>query len=215
VSRGFIEGEYQDGELRGLGLLVGMANMGKSTEMDRLLQQCGGGVIFFDRLSKHGHFQGYTIITDPAQLLAYLRPNRGRRFRVMYQPRAGNLDMHFRSVSRIVKAMGWMIFAVDEIDSFCGARFGDYRMPPELYDLVNYRRHYRVSMLATARRPQTVAPGYRDEAEWRVFRLKNDVAERIKGDIGEDNARRVVNLPRFQYLRFMPDADPVLCGGAR
>lgn len=216
VTRGFIDGEYQDGEIRGLVLVLGMRNMGKTTEACRLLTICTGGVFFFDTLSKHAHiFPDYKVFSESAPLLAYLRVNRGRRFHVLYQPRGGNLNQHFADACKIAKAIGWMIFCVDEIDKLCSPSYGDTRMPPELYDLVNYGRHYRVSMIATARRPKSVAPGYRDEAEFRVFRLKADTAESIRGDIGDEAAAQVVNLDKYYYLRFLPDADPELCGGPR
>ena len=35
--RGFIDGEYQDGELRGCTFIAGKRGMGKTTEMARLL----------------------------------------------------------------------------------------------------------------------------------------------------------------------------------
>lgn len=214
VTRGFIDGEYQDGEIRGINLLLGMRGMGKTSLADRLLSACTGGVIFFDTLSKHAAvLQGYKVISQPGELRDYLELNRGRRFHVLYQPRTGNLDQHFKEVCTIVQVIGWMIFCVDELDKLCGPRWGDARMCPELYELVNYGRHFRVSMIATARRPSRVAAGYRDEAELRIFRLKADVAESIKGDIGETAVNQVVKLPKFFYLHCVEDSDPVLCGG--
>lgn len=213
--RGFIDGEYQDGELRGLTLLVGLRGMGKTTLMANKLALCTGGVLFFDTLSKHGHvLRDYRPVTDADELVEYLRFNRGRRFRILYQPRSGDLDGHFAKVCTAVKAFGWMIFAVDEIDKLCGSRFSPTYMPPALYDLVNYGRHHRVSMIATARRPTSVAAGFRDEAEFWCFKLKADVAERLKGDLGEETIRRIVKLEKYQYLRCSQDADRVLCSGA-
>lgn len=217
TSRGLIDGEYQDGELRGLNFLIGRRGTGKTTEMDRLLSQCTGGVLFFDALSKHaGVFRGYVIIDEPGKLLAYLRLNRGRRFRVLYQPRHGNLDEHFRHVCRIVRAVGWMIFGIDELDKFCGARWGEARMPPELYDLVHYGRHARVSMIATARRPQGVARGYVEESELRIFHVKGDaVLDYFQDEIGREWIDKIRALPPYYYYHFPPDGDPVLRGGRR
>lgn len=215
--RGFIDGEYQDGELRGLNFLVGRRGTGKTTEMDRLLGECSGGRIFFDTLSKHaGIFQGYKVISQPADLEAYLRLNRGRQFRVLYQPRAGSLDDHFRAVCRIVRAFGWMIFGVDELDKLCGARWGDARMPPELYHLVNYGRHERVSMIATARRPRAVARGYTAESEMRLFQMTERADIDYFADlIGEEPAARLRTLPKFYYLHCIDGEDPGLRGGPR
>lgn len=216
MSRGFIDGEYQDGELRGLTLCLGMRGFGKTTHVADLLNQCTGGMLCFDPTAKHAHlFPGSIVFRDADSIIPYLRVNRGRRFRIIVQPRRGELDQHFRKVCSIVDIFGWMIFAVDEIDKVCGARYGDTRMPPELYQLVNYGRHSRVSMIATARRPTSVPPGYRDEAELRVFALKRDVAERLEGDIGKEAVEQIVKLPKFYYLRCAPDSDPILCGGPR
>ena len=174
MSRGFIDGEYQDGELRGLNFLVGRRGTGKTTEMDRLLGESVQAGAYFLRHALEtyaGIFHGYIVISQPANLEAYLRLNRGRQFRVLYQPRSGSLDDHFRSVCRVVRAFGWMIFGIDELDKLCGARWGDARMPPELSHLVNYGRHERVSMIATARRPRAVARGYTAESEMRLFNM--------------------------------------------
>lgn len=214
LTRGFIDGEYQDGELRGLNFLVGRRGYGKTTEMARLLSLCTGGVLFFDTLSKHAPvLPGYVIIAEPGPLLEYLRVNRGRRFRVLYQPRQGSLDDHFKTVCKIVRAVGWMIFAVDEVDKLCGARHGSSWMPVEFYDLVNYGRHCRVSMIATARRPQGVAAGFKAESELRVFRLKDGAAlKSIEDEIGAENLPRVANLPKYVYLHCIEDEDPVTRG---
>ena len=41
--RGFVDGEYQDGELRGCTFIAGKRGMGKTTEMARLRAFCAGG----------------------------------------------------------------------------------------------------------------------------------------------------------------------------
>ncbi len=139
--RGIVDGEYQDGRIRGLLFAVGMRNMGKTTLMDQLLGECAGGVILFDTLSKHAEkFPDYRVTTTISELEQYLRLNRGRRFHILHQPRRGNLDKIFRKVCLLVTLFGPMIFAIDEIDKLCGARWGDFRMPPELYHLVELRQ---------------------------------------------------------------------------
>src|ERR1035437_10275567 len=102
--RGFIDGEYQDGELRGCTFIAGKRGMGKTTEMGRLLSSCSGGVVFFDSLSRHeAVLPGYKLFSQPGNLTEYLRINRNRRFRILYQPRAGILDQHFQAVCSIVR----------------------------------------------------------------------------------------------------------------
>jgi hypothetical protein len=215
VSRGFIDGEYEDGEIRGLLLAVGRRGCGKTTLVKRKLEVCTGGVLFFDTLSKHAAvFPGYVVFTAPGPLLEYLRVNRGRRFRVLYQPRAGDLDKHFKAVCRIVRAFGWMIFAIDEIDALNGPNHGPKWMPKELYALVNYGRHAPVSMIATARRPQDVARGFRAESDWFVFCLQDEAAiASLANRIGDKNLETVRNLPKFSYLHCVQDEEPVICGG--
>ena len=217
MTRGFIDGEYQDGEIRGLVFLVGRRGTGKTTEMARLLSLCTGGRVFFDTLSKHaGYFPGYVILSQPGMLREYLRLNRGRRFAVLYQPREGDLDEHFAACCTIVRAFGSMILGIDELDKLCGARFGDSRMPPELYHLVNYGRHERVSMIATARRPRAVARGYTAEAEMRLFQMQERADLDYFADlIGSEHAERLRSLPAYYYLHCVQDGTPELRGGPR
>jgi hypothetical protein len=217
MVRGFIDGEYQDGEIRGLGFLCGMRNMGKTTEMARLFSECTGGFVFFDTTSKHGHlFPAAVVFSQPGRLREYLLINRGRRFQVVYQPRGGEIDEHFRAVCLVVSTFGWMIFGIDELDKFCGQRWGAKGMPPELAVLVDYGRHHRVSILGSARRPKAIAPAYRGEAEMRVFRLKEEGAiEYFEGELGKETAAQLRSLPQFYYLHCMQDCDPVVRGGPR
>ena len=218
MSRGFIDGEYQDGELRGCTFIAGQRGMGKTTEMARLLFSCSGGVLFFDSLSRHeSALPGYRIISQPGELEAYLRANRGRRFRILYQPRSGDLGAHFCAVCLIVRAFGWMIFGVDELDMLCGARWGDSRMPPEFYHLVNFGRHERVSMLATARRPMSVARGFTSQcAEMRLFYMRERTDLKYFADyVGEENAQRLGTLQKYQFLHWTGDGPAELKGGAR
>lgn len=216
MTRGFIDGEYQDGELRGLSLALGKRGYGKTTLVGNLLNQCTGGVILFDPTAKHASLlPGCVVFYEAEKCVPYLRVNRGRRFRIVVQPRRGDIDGHFRKLCSIVDVFGWMIFAIDEIDRVCGARYGDSRMPPELSHLVNYGRHSRVSMIATARRPTTVPAAYREEAEMRIFALKKATAEQLIGDIDKETVEQIVKLQKYYYLRCAPDAEPILCGGPR
>ena len=92
--------------------------------------------------------------------------------RVCYQPRSGDVDAHFQAVCKIVRAYGWLVFAIDELDIVSGPRWGSSWMCPELYHLVNYGRHCRVSLLATARYPNAVPRGYTSQcASMSLFRI--------------------------------------------
>jgi hypothetical protein len=216
--RGFIDGEYQDGELRGCTFIAGKRGMGKTTEMARLLSLCSGGVIFFDSLSRHESvIHGYKLFSQPGELIEYLRVNRSRRFRVLYQPRSGSVQQHFQMICKIVRSFGSMIFGIDELDMFCGAEWGDSRMPPEFYHLVNYGRHCRVSMLATARRPMSVARGFTSQClQMRLFGMTERADLRyFEYYIGQGNAQRLPLLQKYQYLHWTVDGPAQLCGGRR
>jgi hypothetical protein len=216
--RGFIDGEYQDGELRGCTFIAGKRGMGKTTEMARLLGACSGGVLFFDSLSRHESvLPGYKLFSQPGQLETYLRINRGRRFRVLYQPRSGDVGEHFSAVCTIVRAFGEMIFGVDELDMLCGPRWGASQMPPEFYHLVNYGRHCKVSMLATARRPMSVARGFTSQClQMRLFNMTERADLKYFEDyIGQTDAQRLPSLSKYQFLHWTGDGPGALCGGRR
>ena len=218
MTRGFIDGEYQDGELRGCTFIAGQRGMGKTTEMVRLLNECAGGVIFFDSLSKHeGVLPTYKLIMQPAELKEYLRLNRARRFRINYQPRGGDLAEHFIAVCAIVRAYGWMILAVDELDMLCGPQWGDRRMPPEFYHLVNYGRHVRVSLMATARRPTSVARGYTSQCvQMRLFGMREKADLKYFADfIGESNVTAAARLEKYQFVYWTDGQQAEVRGGRR
>ncbi len=212
--RGFIDGEYQDGEIRGLTFVAGMRGMGKTTLMGKLLSSCSGDVVFFDSLSKHDQvLKGYRCVSQPGELENFLRANRGRRSRLLYQPRAGDLGEHHRAVCTIVRAFGSMIFGTDELDMLCGAQWGDKRMSPEFSHLVHYGRHSRVSMLATARRPMDVARGFTSQCgEMRLFAMRERAdLKYFENYIGSD-VERLPTLGKYQYLHWTGNGAAVLKG---
>jgi len=186
--------------------------------MARLLSLCSGGVLFFDALSRHEQtLKGYKMFSQPGPLRDYLILNRERRFCVLYQPRSGNLTQHFQSVCVVVRAIGNMIFGVDELDMLCGAQWGDSRMPPEFYHLVNYGRHCRVSMLATARRPMSVARGFTSQClEMRLFGMTERTDLKYFEDyIGQEDSNRLATLQKYEYLHWRGDGPATLEGGRR
>lgn len=215
--RGFIDGEYQDGELRGLTFVAGQRGMGKTTEVVRLLDQCAGGCLIFDPLGTHGPLcRGYVTVSQPGPLKEYLRVNRNRRFRIRYEPRDVHVPEHFNAVCSIVQAFGTMIFAADEVDMFCGE--GKQGMPQPLYDLAHYGRHFKVSMLVTARDPATLGIRFRSQCAFlRLFRMDEDrYIKYFAGRIGNANAERLRTLERFQYLLWESGTSGVrVCGGRR
>lgn len=216
--RGFINGEYQDGELLGLTFVAGKRGMGKTTEMARLLSNCAGGVLFFDSLSKHEDvLRGYVLVSQPGDLVNYLKRNHQKRFRILYQPRSGDMDQHFAAVCKVVKVFGWMIFGVDELDMLTGNKFAARGMPDNFYHLVNYGRHSKVSMIATARDPVQVPRGFTSQChQMRLFQItENRYVKYFQEYIGEENAARLRTLQPYQFLQWDGSEDAKLCGGRR
>jgi hypothetical protein len=214
--RGFIDGEYQDGEVRGLITLAGKRGMGKTTEMIRVLMLCTGIVIFFDTVRKHT-LRGFLVVSQPGELKAALR--RGVK-RIHYMPAPGSSRLaHFDAVCAIALAVGWLVLAVDEIDRVC-KRDDDSEavvLPANLKELVECGRHYRVSMLFTFRKPPYVPRGLTSEAEeHRLFRTTENRYVKYWADtIGDDDAaRRLRTLPKYHYLRCVDGGDPEqMCAG--
>jgi hypothetical protein len=218
-ERGFIDGEYQDGELRGLTFLAGMRGMGKTTEAIRLVEGCSGPVVFFDTVNRHSHLlKGFKIFNQPGPLKQFLLANVGRRVRVCYVPLDENDADHVRAVCTLVRAIGNMMFALDEIDQFCGAEWGVKQMPPELYHLAHYGRHCRVSMLCTARDPPSLSKRFRSQCQFmRLFRIdEDDYVKYFARRIGKENASKLPTLEKTYFLLWESgQTEATVSGGPR
>ncbi len=219
MARGFIDGEYQDGELRGLTFLAGQRGMGKTTEAIRLVDQCAGPVIFFDTVGRHAALlKRFKVFSQPGPLQEYMRANRGRRVRVCYVPMDEWPEEHMIAVATIARAFGDLILCVDEIDTFCGAEFGAKGMPIELYNLAHYGRHYHVSMLCTARDPASLSIRFRSQCEFmRLFRTDEErYVKYFAARIGAANAAKLPTLAKTYFLRWQSgNTDAPVCGGPR
>jgi hypothetical protein len=109
-----------------------------------------------------------------------------------------------------------MVLGVDELDMLCGPWWGDPRMCPEFYHLVNYGRHCKVSMLAAARRPMNVARGYTSQClSMRLFCMTERTDLKYFEDyIGRGDSAQLPGLPKYQYLHWTGDGPAVLsCAG--
>jgi hypothetical protein len=233
----FVDGEYQDGELRGLTFLAGERGMGKTTEAIRLVEQCGGPVIFFDTVNKHRHLlPRFTPFMQPGRLQEYLRINRGRRVQAIYvplpppgvrpifepkkksDPRQEWLVQHLICVCLMARAFGNMIICIDEIDMFCGPEWGHRWMPDELYDIAHFGRHFKVSALATARDPKSLSKKFRSQcATMRLFRCsEQDDVDYFAKRIGAANAAKLPTLQKTYFLLWTAgDQAAPICGGPR
>lgn len=219
TMRGFHDGEYQDGELRGLTFLAGERGMGKTTEAIRLAQQCTGRVVFFDTIGRHAALlKGFKQFSQPGPLVEYLRANQGRRVRAVYVPLDEFAEKHLIAVCLIVRAFGETILCIDEIDMFCGQEWGVRGMPDELYNLAHYGRHYKVSMLCTARDPVSLSIRFRSQCEFmRLFRISEErYVKYFEARIGKANAAKLPQLPKTYFLLWQAGTqDAPIKGGPR
>lgn len=201
---GFIDGEYCDGEVAGLGAVFGLRRMGKSTEVIRLANQCRGTVIFWDYTGNHGGLvNSATTVHQPGKLKDVLRARTARkRLAVRYVPRDREFVEHFRAMCAICAAVGDLVLIVDEVDAVCGAQWGQTRMCPELYELVHMGRHHHVSMMVTARDTASVPINLRSQCDtFRLFRTtEQGYIDYLAKRIGKQNALRLPSLPQYEYL---------------
>jgi hypothetical protein len=228
--RGFIDGEYQDGEVRGLTFIAGERGMGKTTEMIRLIETCGGAVVFFDTVGTHVEIlkrKGFKEFNQPGAFLEYVAANLGRRVRVVYVPRDEYPEEHCIEVCKMVRAFGvelvrrmgdggGIILVIDEIDEYCGGKWGERRMPDPLYNLAHFGRHYHVSMVSTARDPTTLSTKFRRQcACMRIFRVTEN-AEWFEKRIGKANVAKLGVLQKTYFLKWDAGViDAQVCGGPR
>jgi len=222
LKPGFIDGEYQDGELRGLTFIAGLRGMGKTTEAIRLVEQCRGTVIFFDTVGRHvALLPGFIQVSQPGELKDLFMAaghNRRKPVRAIYVPKDEFPEEHMQAVAVIVRAMGQMIFCVDEIDTFCGAEYGAKQMPDELYNLAHFGRHYRVSMLATARDPASLSIRFRSQCAFmRLFRTdEGRYVKYFEARIGKVNAAKLPTLRKTYFLLWESGkTEASVCGGPR
>jgi hypothetical protein len=221
LQRGFVDGEWQDGELRGLTFLAGERGMGKTEEAIRLVSLCTGWVIAFDTVGTHvDRFRriGFVEFNQPGKLEEYLRANRGRRARVVYVPRDEWPEKHLIAVCIMARAFGQLILLIDEIDQYCGPEWGQKGMPVELYNLAHFGRHYKVSMLCTARDPATLSIKFRSQCAFmRIFRTTEErYVKYFEARIGRENAAKLPTLKKTYFLLWSAgSSEAPIAGGPR
>jgi hypothetical protein len=146
---------------------------------------------------------GFEEVHQPSELVQVITRNWGGEFKVLYVPLGGEQILHFEAVNEIVRKAGDMIYAVDEVDKFQSPAFA----PPQLYELINYARHFHVAMIGTARRPAQVSKEY-------TFGLSEICSFNVTepGDldyfekkIGHSGVLSLPSLGQYEYLRWMQD----------
>jgi hypothetical protein len=165
-------------------------------------------VITFDPLSQYRPEAGELVIHDPQVLKGLLR-DRGKSqpFRVLYQPRSGEVIDHWRKVGILAYARGNLLLCIDEMGMLCenGQFMQDAKgREPILKSLVHYGRHRQIDMICTAQRPTDIARRYTALcSEIRIFQTDEpkDLTY-LQERVGELAANQLPQLGKFCQLRW-------------
>ncbi|HUO59492.1 MAG TPA: AAA family ATPase [Candidatus Acidoferrales bacterium] len=202
MARGFIDGEYEDSEIRGLGLVIGVRGYGKTTEVARMTNGTSGRAWFIDTLGTHDHLFRAVTVHQPGELRAAAL--KGQR-RIRYVPLSGDLKKHFEAICKLAMSFGNLVVTVDELDKYCSEEYGRRRMSNELNDVVQYGRHRRVAMLGVTRVPQDIAKGYRSQCE-RLLLFHTDEADHLaavrESGCPQEIVNKLTSLPKYKYLQW-------------
>lgn len=197
---------------------VGQPGTGKSYEMARTILGCAR-VAMFDPKNQYGdgprqnRLPGFVTVRQPGELKNVLRRAGRGRFRILYQPprmlsfdeSAGrgkkgtrDIDAHFRAFLLLLMAAGDAVVAVDELWLLCEPVW----MPQPLEEISRASRHYGVTFLYTAQRPQIVASDLRDNTnQWKTFRLQGLAVEALRGRVPDEVLEQVPTLPDRTHIK--------------
>lgn len=106
-------------------------------------------VATYGRGERQTRLPGFVELAQPGELKEYLRGRLGSGFRVLYSPRS-DVHEHFEAVCKLVLAARDCVFAVDEIWYFQKSAWS----PRDLNTMMLTGRHYGVTLVWTAQRPQ-------------------------------------------------------------
>lgn len=177
-------------------------------------------------LGRNAPLPGYTVFRSTKALREFLRDHVRLPFKAIYQPVAGDRAAQFEQVCYLAYRVGWLVLAVDEVDSFCTAsapavldRAALQQACPGannygLYEIANYSRHKPMAFLFTSRRPAQVARELTAQcSELRIYLTTEEVdLAYFARVIGRSNADKLKTLGSFYFLRYQ-DGLPVEIGG--
>lgn len=135
-----------------ISVIVGRKRSGKSTLANKLLQERPRRIII-DPMFEH---TSGVIVRTCEEVINYIRPLRHGAFGVVL--RALHRDEVLKTIAFLVAGdperppLPDTTLFVDEIDKLCSPNY----MPPPLDDVVNYGRHFRISLIAVARRARSM-----------------------------------------------------------
>jgi hypothetical protein len=222
-----IDGEYSDGNIAGLVVAAGKRKSGKTFLAFQESLLCKRKV-HFDTLDQYTAEKGYDlkgwqIAHQPGELREIFATNlNAEHLSVIYKPLGGDKVTHFRAVTRLVLNYGKLgrgvIYFVDEIDKFCSPHEPLKTGCPQLYDLVEYGRHFKVSAWFNTRRPHAVSRSLTAQvAEFRIFKTTEPLDKKyFEKSIGSA-VKELPRLGKYEYLWWTDDAhrDAEIRGGAK
>lgn len=186
-------------------VIVGRKGSGKSTRARELLARASRRVIV-DPMWEHT--QG-VIVKDFASLVSYIRPLRASSYAAVLRAR-NELDV-MQTIGLTVAGepesppLPGCTLCVDELDKLCSPS----TLPVELHDVVNYGRHYRVSLIGLARRPNKLHRDITANADRIVIgqTLEPRDVDYLTEFIGETLAARAKRLRRWEFVVWPDDLE--------
>lgn len=168
-------------------------------------------LLIFDTLSQYQP-GSYTVFEQPGSLRSYLRDRiSGGRFRILYQPKQGEIAEHFEAVNCCAAACGNLVYCVDEMDKFTQPNW----LPFHLKQIANYSRHFRMALLFTSRRPTQIARELTSQcSEFWLFRNTEPRDLRyFREYIGEQALTELPKLRDWEYVSWCEDGSILKAGG--
>lgn len=145
---------------------------------------------------------GFVEIRQPGDLKAYLAQRVAGQFRVLYSPWS-DAEEHFEAVCKIVLAVRDVVFAVDEIWLFQKTASS----PRDLKTMMLAGRHYGVTLVWTAQRPQLTDATLRSvSTELYIGSLPSELDQSaFHGSVNEDALSVAARLPARQFVHRKAD----------
>ena len=128
-----------------LTVILGTVDSGKSTLALHLLNSHSRRIIL-DPQAEHRGDLVYDSLADTLQGFAQGGPDRDP-VTIVIQSKEDAGDYSDYLLDFLCDCRGWTIF-IDEVDRFCSPR----HLPRNLFRLLNYRKHYGITLIVVARR---------------------------------------------------------------
>jgi hypothetical protein len=187
-------------------LIVGRKGSGKTTEARKRIVRADRRIIV-DPMFEYER-EG-VIVEGFAALATYVRPLRHHRYAVVLQ------TVEAADVERTIElttagkpqapALPGATVLLDEADRLCSARY----ISPGLHRLLNYGRHFGVSVLAVTRRPRSVHRDVTANADRIIIGQTQEPADLdyLAEFIGQELRERALTLEAHQFVVWPDDLE--------